>query len=101
VAPDGVAYFGDHRGRIDAIDTRRGCVVASHRLDGEVWTAPAVDRDGDAYAGTKNGHITGFRADGTRLFDIATGAAVDSYPAIAGDGTLLIGSTDGSLYAIR
>jgi len=101
VAPDGVAYFGDHQGRVNAVDTRRACVAASYRLDGEVWTAPAIDRDGDVYAGTKNGHITGFRADGRRLFDIGTGAAVDSYPAISGDGTLLIGSTDGSLYAIR
>jgi outer membrane protein assembly factor BamB len=101
VAPDGVAYFGDHQGRVDAVDTRAGCMVATYGLDGEVWTAPAIDRDADVYAGTKTGDITGFRADGARLFDIATGGVVDSYPAIAADGTLLIGSTNGSLYAIR
>jgi outer membrane protein assembly factor BamB len=65
-----------------------------------VWTAPAVDRDGDLYAGTKAGHITGFRADGSQLFDIQADDVVDSYPAIAGDGTLLIGSSNGILYAI-
>lgn len=101
VAPNGVAYFGDHRGRIDAVDTRDGCSVATYGLAGEVWTAPAIDRDGDVYAGTKTGHITGFHANGTRLFDIATAGVVDSYPAIAADGTLLIGSGDGNLYAIR
>jgi outer membrane protein assembly factor BamB len=101
VAPDGVAYFGDHRGSVDAIDTRSGTLVRQYHLIGEVWTAPAIDRDGDVYAGTKAGHITGFRADGSQLFDIQTGDVVDSYPAIAGDGTLLIGSSNGELYAIR
>jgi outer membrane protein assembly factor BamB len=100
VTPNGIAYFGDHRGFVDAVDTRLGMLVRRYRLSGEVWTAPVVDGAGDVYAGTKTGHITGFRVDGTRLFDIATGGVVDSYPAIAGDGTLLIGSSDGSLYAI-
>jgi outer membrane protein assembly factor BamB len=100
VAPSGIAYFGDHRGSVDAVDTRLGTLVRRYQLAGEVWTAPAVDRDGDLYAGTKAGHITGFRADGSQLFDIQADDVVDSYPAIAGDGTLLIGSSNGILYAI-
>jgi outer membrane protein assembly factor BamB len=100
VAPSGIAYFGDHRGSVDAVDARLGTLVRRYQLAGEVWTAPAVDRDGDLYAGTKAGHITGFRADGSQLFDIQADDVVDSYPAIAGDGTLLIGSSNGILYAI-
>jgi len=43
----------------------------------------------------------GFAASGRRMFDVDTGATVDSNPALAGDGTLLIGSENGRLYAIR
>ncbi len=32
--------------------------------------------------------------------DVETGGTVESYPALSSDGTLLIGSEDGFLYAI-
>ena len=35
-----------------------------------------------------------------RLFDIDAGATVDSYPALAADGTLLVGAEGGELLAI-
>ena len=35
-----------------------------------------------------------------RLFDIDAGATVDSYPALAADGTLLVGTEGGELLAI-
>ena len=65
-----------------------------------IWTSPAIDRDGNLYFGTRPGHIYGFAADGRRILDINAHATVDSYPAIAADGTLLIGATNGTLYAI-
>ena len=37
---------------------------------------------------------------GRRLFDIDAGATVDSYPALASDGTLLVGTEGGELLAI-
>ncbi|MFN2507021.1 MAG: PQQ-binding-like beta-propeller repeat protein [Acidimicrobiales bacterium] len=54
---------------------------------------------GDVYFGTVVGHVYGFGPDGRRLFDFDTGATVDSYPALGGDGTLYIGSANGTLYA--
>ena len=38
---------------------------------------------------------------GRKLFEIDTGGVVDSYPARAGDGTLLVGSESGVLLALR
>jgi outer membrane protein assembly factor BamB len=66
-----------------------------------IWTSPAIDRNGNTYVGTRLGHIYGFTAAGTRLFDINTKDTVDSYPALTGDGALIIGSSNGSLYAIE
>jgi len=108
VTPDGLAYFGDHRGIVTALDARNGRLLARYaalrlRPGGPsvgVWTAPAIDARHDVYFGTRAGHVYGFAVGGRRLFDIDTGATVDSYPALAGDGTLLIGSTSGLLYAI-
>lgn len=109
ITPDGLAYFGDQSGLVTALDTRAGRFAARYaglRLrpggpSAGVWTAPAVDARHDVYFGTRAGHINGFAYDGRRLLDVDTGATVDSYPALAGDGTLLIGSESGLLYAIR
>jgi len=106
---DGLVYFGDHHGFLNVLDARDGRLVARPLALGRtptrrsvgVWTAPAIDARHNAYFGTRPGHIYGFAASGRRLFDIDTGATVDSNPALAGDGTLLIGSENGLLYAIR
>ena len=78
-----------------------GLLRTPQRKSAGVWTSPAVDADGNVYFGTRRGHVHGFAPSGRRLFDIDTGATVDSYPAITADGTLLIGSADGTLLAVR
>lgn len=105
VRPDGTAYFGDNSGYIRAVDATTGKVKFEVRGGAvpqatNIWTALAVDASGDAYYGTVSGHIYGFSASGRQLFDIATGATLDSYPAIGADGTLYIGATSGKLYAV-
>ncbi len=101
VTDSGLAYFGDHNGFMNVLDSDSGCLVIRYPAGGEVWTAPAIDRDGRVYFGTKAGHILGYQFDGQKLFDIDTGAIVASYPALTADGTLLIGSSNGTLYAIH
>lgn len=106
---DGLAYFGDNNGDVDVVSDARGTVVGDYAAltkplspDGVgVWTAPAVDSHHDVYFGTASGHIVGFAYGGTKLFDIATGATVSAYPALAPDGTLVIGSSNGTLYALK
>lgn len=100
VTDAGLAYFGDHNGYMNVVDIKSGCLVTRYQGGGEIWTSPAIDARGDVYFGTKNGHIVGFTFDGQKLLDIDTGRTVDSYPAITADGTLLIGSENGTLYAI-
>lgn len=104
----GIAYYGDHRGSLNVVEAKSGKVLARDvgqartkaKGDVGIWTAPAIDKDGNVYFGTSVGHIYGFSAKGVRLFDIDTGATVDSYPALGADGTLYIGSESGELYAI-
>ena len=108
VTEDGVAWFGDHNGYMNAVDARTGVLVrrvhgllrTAQRKSAGVWTSPALDIDGNVYFGTRPGHVYGFAPSGRQLFDIDTGATVDSYPAITADGALLIGSADGTFYAV-
>lgn len=101
VTDSGLAYFGDHNGFMNVVDSHTGCLVIRYQGGGEVWTAPAIDGQGRVYFGTKTGHVLGFEFGGRLLFDFATGAIVASYPALAPDGTLLIGSANGMLYAFH
>jgi len=105
---DGLVYLGDHRGFVTAHDAASGRPVlrvlglgrsATRRSVG-VWTQPVVDREHNVYFGTRPGHVYGFDGRGRRLFDIDAGATVDSYPALAADGTLLVGTEGGELLAI-
>ncbi|MFN2523569.1 MAG: PQQ-binding-like beta-propeller repeat protein, partial [Mycobacteriales bacterium] len=111
VVRDGRAYFGDHLGYLDVVDVGTGREL--HRDLGipkergttssgtGVWTAPLVDSAGNVFFGTAAGHVYGFGADGRRLWDLDTGAVVASYPALTADGTLVIGSTNGTVYGLR
>jgi outer membrane protein assembly factor BamB len=106
--PGGLIYFGDHHGVVSALDLEGRLIARVAGLQPTprlrsvgVWTAPLVDGRHDVYFGTRPGHVYGFAPSGRRLFDIDTGATVDSYPALARDGTLLIGSESGWLYAVR
>jgi outer membrane protein assembly factor BamB len=109
VTSDGLAYFGDNNGNVDVVNAAHGTVVGRYAALTKplspngvgVWTAPVVDTHHDVYFGTASGHIVGFAYNGTQLFDIATGATVSAYPALASDGTLVIGSSNGTLYALK
>jgi outer membrane protein assembly factor BamB len=108
VTPDGRAVFGDHTGRLHVVDLASGRETATaigelkqgpSRSAG-IWTSPVIDRNGSLYFGTRLGHIYGFNAMGALLFDIFIDETVDSYPALAADGLLVIGGSDGYLYGI-
>jgi outer membrane protein assembly factor BamB len=108
VTPDGRAVFGDHTGRLHVVDLASGRETATavgelkqgpSRSAG-IWTSPVIDRNGSLYFGTRLGHIYGFNAMGALLFDIFIDETVDSYPALAFDGLLVIGGSDGYLYGI-
>lgn len=110
ITAEGVAWFGDHRGYLNGVRIADGHLVRrvrglgfrpGHSSSIGVWTSPVIDRHDNVYFGTRPGHIYGFSMDGRRLFDIDAHNTVDSYPALTADGTLLIGATNGMLYAVR
>ncbi len=110
VTADGLAYFGDHLGYLNAVDVRTGRLAARYQghssrpghPNAEVWTAPAVDRAHSVYWGSVTGHVYADDATGRRLFDLdlGPGVTVDSYPALGGDGLLVIGASDGRLIGL-
>lgn len=102
VTADGLAYYGDNRGFVTTLDAADGELVSRVGVETPpgVWTAPAVDARHDVYYGTASGDVFGYTSAGVQLFELKVGAKVDSYPSLAGDGTLLIGSENGTLYAL-
>jgi outer membrane protein assembly factor BamB len=109
VTADGTAWFGDHRAYVTGVDARTGRVRGRFRGEGVepphgpsvgVWTSPVIDAAHNTYWGTRLGHVYGRAPSGEVLFDLSTGATVDSYPALTGDGALVVGVTDGRLLAI-
>ena len=93
--------YGNHSGQMTLLDSDTGALVRRDQGSGELWTAAAVDRAGDVYFANRLGSVYGFDARGRRLFQFDAGGKFDSYPALAADGTLLVGDDDGVLYAIR
>lgn len=93
--------YGNHSGAMTTLDTRTGHVVSLDQASGQIWTAAAVDGNADVYFASRTGGIYGFARDSHMLFAIKTATTFASYPAIAPDGTLLVGGDDGVLRAIR
>jgi eukaryotic-like serine/threonine-protein kinase len=94
-----LAYFGTFDGRLYAVDTRSGEVVARFETDGAARNLPAhLDRNGDLDLAT---FYSEFTLDGVivaleRIY--ALGSIVGS-PVLA-NGIVFVTSTDGTLYAI-
>lgn len=108
VTADGVVYFGDHANQITGLDAVTGRLIfrfagtqrrPSRRSIG-IWTAVLSDVDHRTYVGTRQGFIYGVDRAGRLLWQLDTGATVDSYPALTADGALIVGVTDGRLLAI-
>lgn len=102
VTADGLAYVADHSGRVQVFDVTDGAVRATYQLDPpqQIWTAVAVDRAHRLYFGTLDGRLIGAAPDGTVLFDLDLGSSVYAYPALTGDGAVVIAGRDGGLVAV-
>jgi outer membrane protein assembly factor BamB len=101
LAGDRVVFAnGDQQGYMNVLSTRDGHLIERDQVSGTIWTAAAVDAHGDVYFASRAGGIYGFAPGGRQLFAIQAGGTFASYPAIAADGTLLVGGDDGMLRAI-
>jgi outer membrane protein assembly factor BamB len=101
VTASGLAYVADHAGLVHVLDVLTGAETTRYGPVGaQIWSSPVVDRAYRVYLAGQNGHAYGFAPDGRRLFDVDLGGPVDSYPALTGDGVLLVGSRNGLVTAI-
>lgn len=108
VTHDGIAYFGDHHDTLTGLDVTNGRVVFSFQgplTDDNpggigVWTSVLVDSRHTVYAGTRQGFVYAVDSRAHLLWSISTGATVESYPALTGDGDLVIGTDDGRVIDI-
>ena len=101
VTHDGLAYYGDNNGVVYGVRAATGAPIIRYRGLQGVWSIPVIDGGHCVYFGTQGGHIYGFTYQGNELFDIDAHGPIDSYPAITGDGTLVMGTEKGVLYAIH
>jgi outer membrane protein assembly factor BamB len=97
--PDGRVLFGDHRGILTVARAHDGKVLHLLHARGQLWTAGASDDNGDVYFASRHGDVYGYGPHGRLLFDRRFHTTFDAYPALAPDGTLLIGGDDGVLRA--
>lgn len=104
VRSSGLASFADNSGRVRTVDSETGRVVRTLAPAApareHAWTSVVVDARGDQFWATTTGRVYGYDADGKRLFILPVDSAVDGYPALGADGTLYVGTTRGTLYAI-
>jgi outer membrane protein assembly factor BamB len=101
VTATGLAYVADHAGLVHVLDVRTGAETTRYGpLGAQIWSSPVVDRAYRVYVAGQNGHAYGFAPDGRALFDVDLGGPVDSYPALTGDGALVVGSRNGFVTAI-
>ena len=101
VVEDGVAYVASLDGRLYALHAGTGELRWSHRVEDEdaVWGRPTL-ADGMVYFGSAGCCVYALdAATGQLLWRYETGGLV-STPAVSADGTVYVGSMDGSVYAL-
>jgi len=100
VTSSGLLYFGDNSGALNIVRATSGDVVRTDRGAKGLWAAQAIDHQGDVYFGTQGREIYGYGPTGHQLFRVRATGPFDSYPALTGNGTLVIGDEMGTLYAV-
>ena len=70
-------------------------------LEFGIHGGPVEDAQGRLYFGAQDDYLYALGPDGTLLFKFKTSGDIDASPVLLPDGTLLVGSADGKLYAIR
>ncbi|WP_440308501.1 outer membrane protein assembly factor BamB family protein [Jatrophihabitans sp.] len=100
---DGLAYYGDNSARLRVVDTTTGRLVhllqPHTRSHDSIWSEPIVDAHGSIYWATTGGNVYGVTASGQPMWQAQVDGAVDDYPALGADGTLYIGTSNGTLTA--
>jgi hypothetical protein len=101
VTSAGLLYIGDNSGDLNVVRSATGSPVRVLHTGGSgLWAAQVIDGRGDVYVGTQGKSVQGYGPAGQQLFRLPVSGAVDSYPALTADGTLIVGDQAGTVYAI-
>jgi outer membrane protein assembly factor BamB len=100
----GVVYVGSSDGKLYALNETSGAVRWTATMSGAVNSSPAVDTKAKlVVAGDSAGDVSAFRTSGagagTKVWNHATGGAVNGAPLVAG-GNVYVGSNDRHEYAL-
>ncbi len=103
IGPEGRLWAGNDDFRMYSLDpdgTERFNFFVGPIPFGAVWSAATTRADGSAVYGGMDFFVYAVSADGNCLWRRVLNAPVSASPARAPDGTIYIGSWDGSLYAL-
>lgn len=109
VGRDGVIRVGTYgpKPRLVSLAPEDGEILWSFSIRGTgarefgIHGAPVEDAEGRLYFGGQDDIVYALDLDGSLVWKLETGGDVDASLVITEDGTLLVGSADGKLYALR
>lgn len=94
-------YFGHSNTSVYALDRETGDIKWEIQTNGINRSSPALGTGNLLFIGSYDKHVYGIsKSDGKIVWKFATKGAIHSSPAIEGS-TLVIGSDDGSVYALE
>ena len=108
IGPDGTIYFGANNGIFYALDPESGAIRWAFPTEFDsfaIYSTAFVDQQGIVYFGAKDGKVYALRAPskgimGEVVWSINLGTTIQTSPAFAPDGTLVIGADDWAYYGI-
>jgi len=97
----GQVHIGLESGRLACIRSD-GSLRWTYDAGAAIRGCPVVDGQGTVYCGTAGQGVVALREDGSLLWSLPFGEVVaGAYPVLARDGTLFIGTSEGTLYAFH
>jgi len=103
----GMVFIGTTQGKLVALRSLDGGFLWSYQTQGEIYSSPAVLRQGinsRIFAGSTDGMLRAFDISGNVIWKFQTGDAIFSSPTegmVQGtDDDVIVGSNDGTLYCL-
>jgi len=106
IARNGDVLVGTYGPAPKVVRVRGDAIVGAFPIQGTgarehgIHGGPLEDATGTLYFGTQDDHVYGVSTDGEIVFDFATKGDVDAPLTLLDDGTLIVPSEDGTVYAI-
>lgn len=108
IGPEGTIYIGANNGILYVLDGNTGEVRWAFPTLFDlfaIYSTVALDRQGHAYFGAKDGYLYALKAPekgllGREVWSYRIGTTIETSPLLGRDGTVYLGADDGKLYAV-